>query len=404
MQKSEHTKNGSLTQQSCRRGSYSKRKKHRLHALIVILPALLVLNTGCGKTAEITERIVPQPQQLAASEKKNPEAEITVKDRILAAIIVAGDTSWFFKMSGEKDSIQAQFPAFMKLMKSVVLKENSLEWVLPEGWVQTGGETEVRYATLAASNVSDAPQCSITRLPTKAERTEYVLINVNRWRKQLQLPQVTLSQLLSGKEEYSGLIKMNLADNETAFIVNLAGELSESSGMPPFMSMMKNRKDTGNNTDSPNTNQNPTRVRQPAPELKYSGFDGWKELPSEGFRIATFIKEDNEFKGLVTVVTLNKQMGDLLENVNIWNRQLSKEQIKSLEDLDPKPEKIKIFGTEGDLVLLHGKSKADADFSILAAIVVTDEDAWFFKMIGDKELVVREKKVFESFLKTVSIK
>ena len=88
--------------------------------------------------------------------------------------------------------VAGQQQAFREFLASVHFGNESGEpvWTLPEGWQQPGGtsSTGMRYATLVLGEEPDSLELSVTRLPLPMDNFDaYLLQNVNRWRKQLRL-------------------------------------------------------------------------------------------------------------------------------------------------------------------------------------------------------------------------
>lgn len=202
-------------------------------ALALVLAAV----AGCQKHDEITRYTVNKPLPLEPLARENPhqaggaEAPPTgdPTDRTLGAIVPLGEQGWFFKLTGPIDAVAAQEQVFTDFVKSVHFSaEGKPTWKLPAGWTEEPGN-QIRYATLALPGETPL-EVSVTVLPKSGDDENYVLVNVNRWRKQLRLPPTTAAELPSESTRLE-------LDGATATLVNLEGHAAPGSmGRPPFFS------------------------------------------------------------------------------------------------------------------------------------------------------------------------
>ena len=111
-------------------------EKLRLCASIIACCALLFC-AGCGQRDEIARYTVPKPElvdpTLVSAPGKAAEATQT-----LAAIIVAGDMGWFFKVTGQPQAVEPVREQFMTLIKSVKFSAGARS----EAGVDAAGELE----------------------------------------------------------------------------------------------------------------------------------------------------------------------------------------------------------------------------------------------------------------------
>jgi hypothetical protein len=370
--------------------------------------------SGCTPAPQITERDVPPPAEVlvlaAKNEKKATETVAGTDDRMLGAIFPQSDRTWFFKMSGPNQIVEGLFPQFMELLKSITFENNEPQWKLPAGWVQSGAATEFRFATLRTNNTTDVIECTISNLPNNSDPDQMTMINVNRWRGQLSLPPINLNELMTGKEENGGLIRLQVANQEVK-VVNLVGTMKKDGGMnAPFMNRMNQAKapkiPSATGTADPHAN---LPMNASASQIKFDPLPGWEEFPPEGFRRAIFFKEvagdkPEESQNLVlTVISLNEQEGYMLKNINIWRQQLSLDPLEQLPAESETFQKIKLSGQDGHLTIIDGTNKDGKKYSIIAAVVSFGNETWFFKSIGDTKLTQQELPAIRKFLDSVKI-
>lgn len=158
--------------------------------------------------------------------------------RILVAMLVRPDGSWFFKLAGEDAFVREQKPAFLEFLKSITFEEgNSLvqaaapgppanigphpgppaaelpRWEVPANWSEQPRSPIALASFRAADEAGGKADITVTMLAGDAGGT---LANVNRWRGQLGLPpadQAELSRILTAVD----------AGGNKAVMVDLAG-------------------------------------------------------------------------------------------------------------------------------------------------------------------------------------
>jgi hypothetical protein len=188
----------------------------------VIAAGVLAMVGGCGQRDEIASYEVPKPELVDPTLVSRPSATPGAAQQTLGVILPAGETSWFFKLTGPKDAVEPLEPAFLEFLKSVKLaKSEGAEptWTLPEGWQQLPG-SQFRFATVrvpATEEGGKAQEISVSQAGGD------VLGNVNRWREQLSLPPVAAADL--DKDA-----KMVEIDGREATYVNLVGTGSGGMG------------------------------------------------------------------------------------------------------------------------------------------------------------------------------
>ena len=148
-------------------------------------------------------------------------------ERILAVIFHRNDTAWFFKMTGAADLVEKNKPAFVSLLKTVHFGEPSVSpamdasqlppshpaipgmnmpgaaslsadavakptWTVPDGWQ----EGELAQFLIARYVIKGSGAATATvNVSQLAGDGGGLLANVNRWRKQLGVAQITEADL-----------------------------------------------------------------------------------------------------------------------------------------------------------------------------------------------------------------
>jgi hypothetical protein len=138
-------------------------------------------------------------------------------------MLTSGGTSWFFKMTGEDSFVASQKENFLQFLKSVSFVENaptqsaaapatqnesaSSIWTIPTDWKQIDSGTML-FAKFSIASSDESAELNVSSL---AGEGGGLLANVNRWRGQLGLPQISdagLSTLTSSIDSDSGKIQI----------------------------------------------------------------------------------------------------------------------------------------------------------------------------------------------------
>lgn len=345
----------------------------------VVAGVLMLALAGCGEQEAIRHYTVPKT---AGAKAEPPRSGST--DRTLAAMVPQGERTWFFKMIGPNEAVAAEKDDFLALVKSVHFNDESEPtWTLPDGWERTDG-SQFRYATLKLTSGETPLEVSVIPLPTAIpDPREFILQNVNRWRNELGLRNVTTEELFDGEPPGGGLTQFE-QDGRTVTVVDLVGLRGpDDMRRPPFAGGM------------------PPAAAQPAAEsatdVTFTVPDGWTKAENDPFSRHAFTVESDGQQGRVTVTAAG---GDLLDNANRWRRQLGLAPW-SADEVQQHTQTVTVDGTEGLLVHFTEAGDDPQRKGLLGAIVPHGDRLWFFKLTGPAPLTQRERPHFETFLKSV---
>ena len=129
-----------------------------------------------------------------------------------------------------------------------------------------------------------------------------------------------------------------------------------------------------------------------AREVDWTVPAGWKELPGQQMRFASFQVSPEKPDVQLTVIPLGAEAGNLLDNVNRWEKQLG---------LPPTPEQdlgkivndLDVNGSQASAVDLTGPANANPRMQMLGAIIPHDGRVWFFKLVGPADVVGRRRTI-----------
>jgi uncharacterized protein YkwD len=381
---------------------------------------------GCSKPESIRRYRIPKPPH-----------------RMLAAISIQGADAWFFKVTGDRQELAAKDADFETFLKSVRLpgatgpsgsaaSAGKPTWTLPTGWKEAASTTSERVATIEIPGKDKPFELTVTRLPAPPQAvTQYTQQNVNRWRTQLRLGPLTAADW---KNETRELLD---ATGNKLTVVNFVGTLSPPRQRPGGMGMAgmggagmgdAGMSDAGmGDADDSNGSEgrfDPGQDGRQAPgaagsagnrrpgassgdaatadlPFAFTAPAEWQSAPVGPFARLTYRVAQDGQAGEITVSSLSAAANDLLANVNRWRGQVQLPPL-SPADLSSQVRAIELGSAQGSYVELDGSGTSGQ--SILGAIAVHGESAWFFKFKGPAPLVARERERFERFMKSVRFK
>jgi len=342
----------------------------------IVLTGLLAVGmlTGCRREEGIRVYQAPkEPMQTLPAVNKVPA-------QMLAAMVIRDGKAWYFKVLGPQTAIAPHEAAFHRFLESVRFEGDNPTWTLPDGWQARPG-SDTRFATIVLGEGA-APQLSVIPLgipPQMAENIEqYVLANVNRWRRQVSLPPIDQAEL--DKQA----VRMEV-DGAQATIVSLKGVVgSDGVHAPPSI---------GGSATGPNPHR-------PAAPLTFDVPDGWQRQPPTPGALVTFTAGAEAAATTITITALGGDGGGLLPNVNRWRRQLQLEPLEE-DELDAALQAVTVDGQAAHLVELLGPEDGEPRRAMLGAIVPIDGQTWFFKLTGEAASAEREKARFRAFVQSV---
>jgi hypothetical protein len=172
--------------------------------------------------------------------------------RILVAMFTRGETSWFFKMTGEDSFIASQKQNFLQFLKSVSFAGNAPMqiapaptapneggksiWTIPPDWKQINPGVML----LAKFSITSGDGKAEVNVSSLAGEGGGLAANVNRWRGQLGLPPI--SEILTSSIDVAGskaeVVDMSGIDAKTGKSARLIGAIVPQNGQTWFYKLM----------------------------------------------------------------------------------------------------------------------------------------------------------------------
>jgi hypothetical protein len=181
------------------------------------------------------------------------------RQRILVAMLTRGNMSWFFKMTGEDAFVASQKDNFLQFLKSVSFVENAPAemaaapaaqsenqnansiWTIPSDW-QALPPSQFLLAEFAVTGTNGAT--ADVNVAEMGGEGGGLLANVNRWRGQIGLPQISetdLQPLATPIDSPNGKIQIvdfTGTDPKTGKPARLVGAIVPQNGQTWFYKLM----------------------------------------------------------------------------------------------------------------------------------------------------------------------
>jgi len=123
---------------------------------------------------------------------------------------------------------------------------------------------------------------------------------------------------------------------------------------------------------------------------------GWQEVPGGQFLAAKFnLTGDN---GAVAAVNVSRSAGGLLSNINRWRGQLGLPPLADA-DVDKSVTPLDVAGGKAALVDFSGTDvRTGKPTRLVGVIVPLSGQTWFYKLMGDTQVVESQKTAFLQFV------
>lgn len=318
----------------------------------------------------------------------------------------------------------------------------SLKWSTPEGW-EVVPPGEMRAASFRVKGEKGNADVGVFPLPGLAGKD---LDNVNRWRSQVGLEPITDDKLkeagepvqiagaegqlynMAGEAPGSGdatrILAAILHRDGVAWFFKMTGEdalvAAQKSAFVQFLKSVEFVQGEAAPAEGSLASQELPASHPPIegammasggmPSAAGAGAatadvpswqvpKGWETAPAGQFLVAKFnIKGEGNAQAAVNVSMSAGDGGGVASNVNRWRGQLGLPVVAS-EQL--KLEKLALASGEAVLSELEGTDGRTGEKARLVGVVVPQTGrAWFYKLMGNPQLVDREKNAFIEFIKT----
>ena len=366
------------------------------------------------ETSKSESTFVSGPLSLSAPERtsvKAPKSDSTSGTRrILGAIIPADQGCYFLKATDSPDRLEPLMADLQAIVENFAIDPQTgrPSNPLPEGWI-INPRNDIAIAELISPEATGKIKFTVTALamPPSQDWQGYLLSNVNRWRGQLKLQELTAETLLGSLVEVP---RTGASIPSYLFDAVGTGTGAMSSSSPPSNPAIPPSNPatpTGNPATSaaspPLDATNPSANR---PKLDYKLPEGWSVGQGSQFRLATLNIDSKQGRGEVTVsmATDNPQA-----NAMMWFQQLTREpDAKKLEPMVNSAlevaQKFAVGQKQATLYEIRSSEQATAPMLLVVSLPTDNPELHLFvKLIGDNQLASDQKSNLIEFVQSIEI-
>jgi hypothetical protein len=316
-----------------------------------------------------------------------------------------------------------------------------ISWTLPDAWKPARFDRKLQHAGFAAGNEDDPVSITVSFLFTDAPSARDLVMNVNRWRKQLELTPLPPKDVPTAVKtiETAGsplqvvdLVKEDNTRRTLAYIAPHADRVwffkatgspaAVEAVKPPFEAFVKSAKyltpaatpltvAAAENEPAlempaghPAVNAAPPAAApQPVADKESPGFtyalpEGWSVKPNANSVRLLTASTGGEKPAELIVSRFPGNVGGTALNLNRWRREVG---LPPTDDEKAHKETpVKVGTADGAMLEFVGPEGANQKKSLVAKRTVGD-NTWFFKLLGPAETVTAQKQAFEQFLASV---
>jgi len=334
------------------------------------------------------------------------------------------------------DQIQVYTVPKQASAPAIPVNSAPIRWTLPTGWKEKPADG-VRLGSFAIPGDNGGKaEVAITSFPGSVG-TE--LDNVNRWRRELELAPVAQDDLVSEPvtvDSFQGklfdiagasarTVVANIPRNGSTWFIKLRGDTATvAAAKSVFLEFLKSVRFGGNGGDTApvggaSTGADPhaglglqgvpdPHAGLPTPDAspdmpKWKVPAQWVETaPSSSMIFKSFsVTGDAGAKAAITVSFFQGDVGGVLANINRWRGQMGQPPVEQSQ-LDDVTELLTTLDGRATLTDIVGTdAKTGLPARMTAAIVPHGDNTWFYKLMGNGNLVEEQKNSFVEFVKTV---
>ena len=386
------------------------------------------------ETSKSESTFVSGPLSGSAPERtsvKTPKTDSTAGTRrILGAIIPADQGCYFLKATDSPERLEPLMADLQAIVENFAIDPQTgrPSNPLPEGWI-INPRNDIAIAELISPEATGKIKFTVTALamPPSQDWQGYLLSNVNRWRGQLKLQDLTAETLISSLVEVprpgasipsyifdavgtgTGAMSPTPPGNPAtppskpvtppSNPATPAGNPATPAGNPATPTGSPANSAASPPLDAPNPSAN-------RPKLDYKLPEGWSVGQGSQFRLATLNIDSKQGRGEVTVsmATDNPQA-----NAMMWFQQLTREpDAKKLEPMVNSAlevaQKFPVGQKQATLYEIRSSEQATAPMLLVVSLPTDNPELHLFiKLIGDNQLASDQKSKLLEFVQSIEI-
>jgi hypothetical protein len=307
-----------------------------------------------------------------------------------------------------------------------------LSWKTPEGWTEAA-PSAMRVGSFKIKGADDK-SADLSIIPLGGGAGGEVA-NVNRWRGQVGLEPVSADEIkksaqsvevagqpaelyeLSGKNPGSGeplgILAAIAQRDGTAWFFKMTGDPSLiAEQKAAFGAFLKSVKFEAGEipilpAGHPEASTMPATPAAAGAAASAEGKPnwqvpaGWQEVPGGQFLVAKFnLSGEGAAQAAVNVSASAGDGGGLAGNVNRWRKQLGLAE-QSADEISKSVTTVEAAGGKATLVEMSGTdARTGRPAAVIGAMVPQGGQTWFYKLMGDANVVAAQRDAFTRFVQT----
>ena len=379
------------------------------------------------ETSKSESTFVSGPLSGSAPERtsvKTPKTDSTAGTRrILGAIIPAEQGCYFLKATDSPERLEPLMADLQAIVENFAIDPQTgrPSNPLPEGWI-INPRNDIAIAELISPEATGKIKFTVTALAMPPSDWQgYLLSNVNRWRGQLKLQDLTAETLISSLVEVprpgasipsyifdavgtgTGAMSPTPPTGNPATPPSKPVTPPSNPATPPSNPATPTGSPANSAASPPLDAPNPSANR---PKLDYKLPEGWSVGQGSQFRLATLNIDSKQGRGEVTVsmATDNPQA-----NAMMWFQQLTREpDAKKLEPMVNSAlevaQKFPVGQKQATLYEIRSSEQATAPMLLVVSLPTDNPELHLFiKLIGDNQLASDQKSKLLEFVQSIEI-
>ena len=351
---------------------------------LVIMALFLVGSLAGCQRDEISEYKIRRHRgpSMAPSTPTN-----SAPQQMIAGIAQRPAAAWFFKIFGDAGAVATVEQSVAEFMQSIEFGENGMpSWELPEGWREMPPQSQFTRNVFLVPAGQQQLQLTVSDLPGQQD----LLSNVNRWERQLQIPES--SQL--GPD----FLEQLPYRNGTMLIFRGRSDQTQAADRKPPEVEELPADSAAKSADVPVDDPFTSR------KLKFVVPAGWRQLEDSPFVEAKLVLESDEGVS-ISVTRMAIEFADWEKQVQQWLGDLGLDPGSET----PETEAVQVCGVQGQQILLDSKSVDQTEESpdplqaICAVMFITDNSSFFVKMKGPRSAVLDQQAEFSKLIESMRL-
>lgn len=299
-------------------------------------------------------------------------------------------------------------------------------WTVPDGWREEPATDGITLARIVPNDGDGSFAITVTRLGMNLGNMGMLLQNVNRWRRQLNLPPIEMEQLdplmsivqaqgddgllvdLPGPFDPGGdtarpdpleqriLTTIFVDENETWFFKAHADQVTVARHEAAYRQLVQSVRPADGSKRG-------LSAATPGTQRVFEGRgitgvvpDGWQEVPGSAMRLASFSVGSGDRRADVAITRFPGDVGGVLANVNRWRSEVGLPPVTDMAEQGSRP--VQIDGMPATVFQFAAPQGDEHRLRTIVCMAPRGEMTYFIKMTGPNSLLQEQIEAFIVFI------